>query len=361
MYFLQGKQFDSIQDLIGYYRKQEVPNKEEISGIYLKHPVLDLKRHRFFDSTFKRQASGDETQSEARNMNSWREKSEKSDRMEHVKLTSQSFPVQTAAHILESGPGNRNPDARTGITSNRSSATDALRSGKNRPFSGYLDLIYQSESTRCASASRPVSQCADTGGGGRRRSSDLDPLLPRDRTLSNQQPVSPSVPWRSLQNRSPPQQQVEAERSVAQSPSCSPTVKAPHQHYSYARSPYTQLAPSLVERLREIEGNDAIKCQCGIYHDDAELPRGWFFHRSTEPETYGRVLFTGPDGQLDWNLPLEVSLELSADQQDKIRDVISRPPPLPCRHLLEATESISRSATRAPVYGGYQTLNSQDT
>lgn len=363
VYFLQGKLFASIQDLVGYYGKQEVPNKEEISGIYLKHPVLDLKRHHFFASTSKRQTSRDETQSEARTRNSWREKNEgrRTDRMENVKLTSQSFSVKAAPRVSESELGNKRLDARNGITPNRTNVPFAHNSTEDRQFSGYLqlNLDHESEATMSASAaSRPISVYAGEGGG-RRRSSDLEP---GDRTLFSQQPTSPSFQSRLLQDRSPPQQQQEqAQRTVTKSPSCTPTTKAPHLQYCYARSPYTQLATSLVQRLREIEGDNASKCPCGIYHDDAELPRGWSFHRSTEPETHGRVLFTGPDGQMDWNLPLEVSLELSADQQDKIRDLICRPPPRPCSHFLDARGSGSRSATNGVIDSGYQSLSKQDT
>lgn len=124
--------------------------------------------------------------------------------------------------------------------------------------------------------------------------------------------------------------------------------EASKSKYSYARSPYKAMALDLIDSLRRIEGENANKCACGVYHDDADLPRGWTFHRSTDPETYGRVVFSNPDGELSWNLPIEVALELSAEQQDAIRELIGgcRLPigadsAIACDRLFESSSSSS--------------------
>ena len=97
-------------------------------------------------------------------------------------------------------------------------------------------------------------------------------------------------------------------------------------YYSTVRDTYQELAPSLIAHLREQEadigGGGGGKCECGLYLDDAELPRGWTVHISGEPLTAGCVFFTGPDSQTAWNLPIQVSVELSTDQQDMIRRLL---------------------------------------
>jgi len=97
-------------------------------------------------------------------------------------------------------------------------------------------------------------------------------------------------------------------------------------YYSSPRDLECQLSELLIANMQHEEQclseSGAGRCECGLNLDEAELPRGWSLHLSTEPETAGRVFFTGPDGRCSWNLPLEVSIELDPEQQDRIRSLL---------------------------------------
>lgn len=137
----------------------------------------------------------------------------------------------------------------------------------------------------------------------------------------------------SVENRPPmPLPEVPNENSLS-----SDTPK-----YDCVRNVEQDRAGELIQNLKRSDnyGESVDKCECGLSFEESELPRGWSMHISRETATYGRLFFMGPDQETAWNLPLDVSLELSADQQDRIRDLLSNPP---------RVESDSGAANLQPV------------
>ena len=75
-------------------------------------------------------------------------------------------------------------------------------------------------------------------------------------------------------------------------------------------------------RLEEAENLHTI-CDCGIYCRDAQLPFGWTVHISSQPDTRNRLFFVGPNQESSWDLPMDVVLELTQEQQNVLRDLRS--------------------------------------
>ena len=76
----------------------------------------------------------------------------------------------------------------------------------------------------------------------------------------------------------------------------------------------------LISQLRE---HDEIwsnqKCECGIYHRDAQLPGGWTIHRSNEELTRGRLFFMNDTTrETAWLLPTDIYMALQPEEKGKI-------------------------------------------
>ena len=93
--------------------------------------------------------------------------------------------------------------------------------------------------------------------------------------------------------------------------------------YDRVRNVDVDRTSELISILRLEEKRGAAKCDCGLYEEESELPLGWSVHISHEQQSYGRVFFMSPEGQTAWNLPLQVSLLLSTEQQDQIRKLLN--------------------------------------
>ena len=93
--------------------------------------------------------------------------------------------------------------------------------------------------------------------------------------------------------------------------------------YDKVRNVDVDRTSELISLLRLEESRGSAKCDCGLYEDESELPLGWSVHISHERQSSGRVFFMSPEGQTAWNLPLQVSLLLSAEQQDQIRKLLN--------------------------------------
>ena len=93
--------------------------------------------------------------------------------------------------------------------------------------------------------------------------------------------------------------------------------------YDKVRNVDVDRTSELISLLRLEESRGSAKCDCGLYEEESELPLGWSVHISHEQQSYGRVFFMSPEGQTAWNLPLQVSLLLSTEQQDQIRSLLN--------------------------------------
>lgn len=117
-------------------------------------------------------------------------------------------------------------------------------------------------------------------------------------------------------------------------------------YYSEPRDVERNLSADFIARLLQQDngehGADG-KCVCGLYLADSELPQGWSMHISTECGTEGRLFFTSPTGETSWELPTRVSVDLDAEQQDRIRRLM-----IESQHALLGSQ-LSNSASRISV------------
>lgn len=95
-------------------------------------------------------------------------------------------------------------------------------------------------------------------------------------------------------------------------------------YYSEPRDVDRNLSTDFIARLLQHDQDYAgdNKCVCGLDMADSELPRGWSMHKSTERGTEGRLFFTSPTGETSWELPTIVSVDLDTRQQDRIRELM---------------------------------------
>jgi len=103
------------------------------------------------------------------------------------------------------------------------------------------------------------------------------------------------------------------------------TVAATGLYYSEPRDVDRDLSLDLMAHLLQQDSqghNTDGKCICGLDLADSELPHGWSMHISTERGTEGRVFFTSPTDETSWELPTIVSVDLSTEQQDRIRQLM---------------------------------------
>lgn len=149
-----------------------------------------------------------------------------------------------------------------------------------------------------------------------RRKLSSDDLLPKDISDKKDTPRSKSD---DAEERPP----MPLPRDPAKSPrdTSSGTLSTVYQ-YDVVREAEEDLLPELMERLTK--NCSTSKCDCGLYFDESELPGGWSVHLSKDSRTLGKLFFMGPEGETAWNLPLEVSVELSPKQQDKIRELLHK-------------------------------------
>ncbi|ELT90740.1 hypothetical protein CAPTEDRAFT_187428 [Capitella teleta] len=127
------------------------------------------------------------------------------------------------------------------------------------------------------------------------------------------------------------------------------------KYYSAVDNLEVSRIPALLSMLQV---DERAKCDCGLYFDEATLPRDWTMHISHEPNSEGRVFFMGPDQQTAWNLPLEVACELSQDQQERIRSLLDRYhhdrlKPAPSEHRLRSISDDGEEKKLNEASGGY--------
>ena len=88
-------------------------------------------------------------------------------------------------------------------------------------------------------------------------------------------------------------------------------------HYDTVRNTDTDQSKELIYHLTKSERPGEM-CECGLSLANSELPMEWSMHVSREAPTEGRIFFMGPNDETVWELPFEVTLKLTQEQQDRI-------------------------------------------
>ena len=152
----------------------------------------------------------------------------------------------------------------------------------------------------------------------------------------------------------------EGERSLSES-SCGIYDKSVYSRVEQREDRSEMLAAALRN------SDTSTKCECGLELEDSELPRGWSIHISHEENTKGRIFFEAARGQTSWNLPLDISLELSLKQQEFIRKLLldvragKLPPPAPHGEPASADTTGNKSGSGAGAFNNSHSSSSGDS
>jgi len=289
--YVLDQQFQSLQDLVMFYREHDVPNVEAITGVRLTcavdysadeidHLQADLLRHRR-----SRFVSADHAQAHqaAHDLSHTDHHSDASRMLRHsLSETQHDNVLLSKTKIL------RRKILKTLKHPNRTSRTDDQNT---------IHLVTSQESHEVVLV------------GGHPKKFEKQPAIPDEGT----RPALANVHESST----------EADDSANAGPAAA--AAADSLYYSEPRDVDRDLSVDLMSHLlqQDSQGHSTDgKCICGLDLADSELPRGWSMHISTEYGTEGRVFFTSPTGETSWELPTIVSVDLSTEQQDRIRQLM---------------------------------------
>lgn len=266
--YVLDRQFQSLQDLVTFYGEHDVPNVEAISGVRLtcpvdySHLVGDAQTHELGHMVCHSDMSGVPQQSE--------------------------FESENDSMLLSKCKTWHRKILETLKQSHVTSKTDAQNTIQCVTLSGSHEVV-----------------CTHKSAGG---------SLSENPKKFEKQPAIPD------------ESSCRAVCSVHESSSeADGSASTASLYYSEPRDVDRNLSVDFMAHLLQQDSQEHStdgKCICGLDLADSELPRGWSMHISTEYGTEGRVFFTSPTGETSWELPTIVSVDLSTEQQDRIRQLM---------------------------------------
>lgn len=305
VYILDRQQFQTLEDLVSFYSQRDVPNVEAIAGVRLTHPVacssddtVGLHEGAWGQHQLCRVSAGD------------------SPNTHQQRHTTERFSAGAASHVAfqHSMSESRSDDLllhkdgtswcrrmiRTLMPSNKKSRVDA-ENGMVQPIVS-LDTASEVSSNMLTHGS-----VADSA-----KKYDRQPAIPDDIAATTTASFADAA---------------DALAAAAANYNTAAAVADPESglYYSELRDVDRELSMDFIAHLlkNDNEGHvDNTKCVCGLDLADSALPRGWSMHKSTERGTEGRLFFTSPTGETSWELPTIVSVDLDAQQQDRIRQLM---------------------------------------
>ena len=283
---MKDRLFRTIKDLVLYYKTNDVPNVEGITKVRLETPILRG------DSEYMQQNGGESDFQPQSVLPFQGERKNSSSRAAPLDLATRSSVIDKRSPFLP--------------------ASD--RAGK---CSSMDDDVFKIRKIRSHSLGKPMNnkpgEYHSALVNAKERS---DRLHPDDSSCDAQ--------WQPTSAYIPPSPNSSTRRQQMNLPCPPPRTTDASPYYSTVRNTYEEMAPNLIKVLREVETEEGERCICGLLVDEAELVMGWTMHLSTEPESEGKLFFMGPDGETAWNLPLQVSINLSVEQQEKIQSLLLR-------------------------------------
>lgn len=285
-YFLKDRLFRTIKDLVAYYKTNDVPNVEGITNVRLQTPINRC------DSQYI-PPNGD---------------------FEEVGFQSPSvLQLQREQKNGSSRAGSLDLATRSLLINKRSPGLPAVeRAGK---CSSMEDDLGKGRKVRSNSLGKTKNEAGEYH-------SMLVTVKQRSDGLHSNDPSHAQMQITST--AMPPSTNLSARHQQMNLPIPPPRTMDASPYYSTVRNTYQEMAPNLIKVLREVEYEEGERCVCGLLIDEAELVMGWTMHLSTEPETEGKLFFMGPEGETAWHLPIQVSINLSAEQQEKIQNLLQR-------------------------------------
>ena len=274
-FYLQDKYFSSVDKLIIHYKHEDVPNMEGIKHIRLTYPIKNVN---------EKSAAGD-----------------------HLACSETLATPTATGHKSESNTYTKNVKGKK--TSRKSKFFLPLPGGgKKKDDGGYAALRQEAPPAPARQAPAPSLSDGHSSGATETQQPNNGPVTE----------IAPETTSASVSvSRTPSEHLSERARAPLPTPRHGGGQDGGDKHYySSVHDMGVSQLPALINMLQV---DERARCNCGLYFDEAELPRGWTMHLSHDAGTDGLVFFMGPDKQTAWNPPLEVACELSLEQQDRIR------------------------------------------
>lgn len=265
-YFLvKEKKFDSVDELIRYYKEHDVKNLQKVNHVRFAHS-LNRPNYR----------SG-ESSSSAGSYNTIHSQN-------HSSGSFNSPPQHPERPPLPARP------------------THLPRLGSQDSFSSQMPVFTQG-SVNSSSASLANNGVVPVGF---QRGNSNNSISPDSNwTLGGPENVFPNLP-------SP------AENISRRPPAPIPNIPKSdgNPYYSSPRNVDESIKEELKKVIRENE-----RCDCGIPRELADLPLGWTVHRSKDAQTYGRIFYQNESGVTSWKLPEDVNRRLTAQHRTNLQKV----------------------------------------
>ena len=298
-YFVQDVRFSTVSDLITYYGHNDVPNQECVKHVKLTYPILNRQSVPL--------PSVLSTKSLPRSISSSRSISTSGS----PSLLRDTFTLPRTRDT--SGTNSNGPT----VSHERHKSVPELplphppkpqRGSSLDQHSPKQKSIFRFFRGKKKSHEDDSAEEKDSETDGQPGASRLRTVS--DSSISDRMSLRPPVPLPPEAARKSPEQQKDGEA----------------YQYESVRDTEVNRVKELIQTLKSTDSyaQNMEKCECGLSFEESELPRGWSMHISHDRLTNGRLFFMGPNKDTAWNLPLDVSLELSPDQQERIRDLLER-------------------------------------
>lgn len=283
---MKDRLFRTIRDLVAYYKTNDVPNVEGITNVRLKIPIACCDSQSMPPNGAFRE--GDFQLPSVFQL----QREQKNDSRRAV-----PFDFATRSMVIDK---------------HRLDLPTLQQAGK---CSSMEEDLEKGRKIRSNSLGKPVNAT------GEYHSMLVSVQQGSDRSLPNDPSamLSSDAQWQPTSGTN-----LSARRHQMNLPPPLPGTRDASPYYSSVRDTYEEMAPNLIKVLREVECEEGERCVCGLLLEEAELALGWTMHLSTEPESEGKLFFMGPDGETAWNLPLQVSINLSVEQQEKIQSMLQQ-------------------------------------
>lgn len=264
-YFLvKEKKFDSVDELIRYYKEHDVKNLQKVNHVRFAHP-LNRSNYRSGDSN---SSAGSYSTINSQN---------------HSSGSFNSPPQNPERPPLPARP------------------THLQRLGSQDSFGSQMSVFTQG-SVNSSSAS-----LANNGvPGGFQRGNSNNSISPDSNWTLGPENVFPNLPS--------PEENI-SRRPPAPIPQI-PNKSDGNPYYSSPRNVDESIKEELKKVIRESE-----RCDCGIPRELADLPLGWTVHRSKDVQTYGRIFYQNDSGVTCWKLPEDVNRRLTAQHRTNLQKV----------------------------------------
>jgi hypothetical protein len=324
---IQNQPFETVKDLVDFYRLHDIPNDEAVQHLRLIHPIL------YYPSGGQRVGRSHTFATGAPRVTPLVPVSP-----EHRYSVDSNMPGMrylSNGHYPDTTPAPPPPAMRRVSTSSHGSMAS-------------LNSINSASSTDPASPTAP-------------------PMLPIPKPKKEHKFGFMKFLKRrngggggGVRDEAPPIQ----ERGPAPLPINHDAIDVNSPYYSIVKPEFDRHT-ELIENLRQMEeGSGAHRCECGLTTEEAELPCGWTMHLSQEPDTEGMLFFMGPGNETSWEPPMLVMLQLTADQQDALRSwaekgrlpmrngIRSNGNRLPMRNSHSSNGSSNRNSSGSSTSGG---------